>query len=203
MKEHVLGTLMQKVAKTDKYDNEQLEVIKYGLESIYIFITKFVLITLIAFLMGIIEEYLIFLLIYNMIRIPSFGLHATKSWVCLITSSIMFLLLPYLASVLFITNNVKIIIGIIGILLIYKNAPADTKKRPIINKTRRLVYKLLSSVVAVVMVITSLIVTDSFISNSLLLALLLQCIMISPLTYKLFNLPYNNYLNYQKASTDN
>ena len=54
------------------------------------------------------------------------------------------------------TIYVKTIIGIICIGFMFKNAPADTHKRPIVSKKRRHIYKLISTIVAIVMVIDSM-----------------------------------------------
>jgi len=139
---------------------------------------------------------IIYMLIYNFIRMPSFGLHATKSWICLLSSTILFIGIPYLCIILTIPVFLKIIIGIVGICLMHKNAPADTKKRPIINKKRRKIYKLISTLFAFIFVLLSIIINDNFISNCFLLALVMQNFMISPLIYRIFKLPYNNYITF-------
>lgn len=78
----------------------------------------------------------------------------------------------------------------------FKNAPADTYKRPIINEKRRLVYKILSCIITVVMTCISLFIKDQFLASSILISIILQCFMISPTVYKIFKLPYNNYKQY-------
>ena len=57
-------------------------------------------------------------------------------------SSLIFILVPILCMKIVIPINIKIILGLIGLALMIKNAPADTYKRPIINKKRRLTYKI-------------------------------------------------------------
>ena len=159
-------------------------------------ISKLIVIIILSILLGIIKEVLIFLLIYNFIRMPSFGLHATKSWICLLSSSIIFIGVPYLAKLVTIPIWLKIIAGIILILLFFKNAPADTYKRPIVSQKRRNVYKFLSTLVAIIYVFASLFINNTFISNSFILSLVVQSCMISPLVYKIFDLPYDNYKTY-------
>ncbi len=180
----------------DKYDNEQLEIIQYGLESIYITITKSIIIFFIAFLMGIVKELFIFMLFYNLIRMPAFGLHATKSSYCLISSTIIFIGSTILAKVIVIPIYIKVILIVIIILCIYNWAPADTHKRPIVNKKRREIYKTLATIIAITFSFTSILITNQFLANCLIISLLVECFMISPHVYKLFKLPYNNYKNY-------
>ena len=178
------------------YDSATLNKIKYGLESIYIFITKTILIFFLAYLLDIFIELLIFMALYNIIRMPSFGIHATKGWICLVSSSLIFLLSTFLCQIIYLPIIVKSIIGIICTLLIFKNAPADTYKRPIISKKRRIFFKIISTIIATTFVIISLLITNNFISNVLIFSLIIQTFMTSPLIYRLFKLPYNNYLRY-------
>ncbi len=196
MRDFIINKQLGIIQKYNNFDDERLEIIKYGLESIYILITKMIVILTVSYLLGLIHETLIFLLCYNFIRIPSFGLHATKSWICLVSSLLIFIVLPVVCKMVQIPNYLKIAIGLIGLIFIIKNAPADTYKRPIINKKRRLFLKVISTMVALCMIICSLFIKDSFWANSLLVAIILQCFMISPVVYRIFKLPYNNYKKY-------
>ena len=198
MKKFLISKCMNYIEKYTDYDKTKLAEIKYGLEAIYLTISKLIIISLLTLILGIFKEMIIYLLIYNIIRMPSFGLHATKSWICLLTSSILFIGIPILSKFLIIPLILKLIIGIIGICLMYKNAPADTKKRPIVSKKRRLIYKIISTILTLVFTIISFVVKDNFISNCFVFAIIMQNAMISPLVYKLFKLPYNNYLTYLK-----
>lgn len=179
-----------------EYSDEKIEEIEYGLISIYLTVTKLIVISIIALLLGIFKECIIFTIIYNIIRMPSFGLHATKSWVCLVSSAIIFIGMPFICNDIYLPINVLFILGIIGIIFIYKNSPADTESRPIINYKRRQIYKVLSTVVAIIMVIVALVIDNNFISNSLISVLLIQSFIVSPFAYNLFNLPYDNYKKY-------
>ena len=179
----------------DKSEND-LEIIQYGLEGLYLTISKLVIILLLSIILGIFKEVIIFLLIYNIIRTPSFGLHATKSWICLLSSTCIFIGVPFLCNQFILPIYIKMIIGLISIVLIFKNAPADTYKRPIISKKRRQMYKLISTIVAITMIVLAIVAKNQFISNSLIFALVVQNFMISPMIYHLFKLPYANYKNY-------
>lgn len=196
MRNAIINKQLNFIKRYNNLDDEKLSIIKYGLESIYILITKLVIILIAAFLLGLLKQTIIFLLFYNLVRLPSFGLHATKSWICLISSLLIFIILPYICTILVIPTNYKLIMGIIGLFFMFKNAPADTYKRPIINKKRRLVYKILSCIITVVMTCISLFIKDQFLASSILISIILQCFMISPTVYKIFKLPYNNYKQY-------
>ncbi len=177
-------------------DQVKLDEVEYGLISIYILITKLIVIFILASVIGIFKEVLIFSVIYSIIRTPSFGIHASKSWICLIVSSILFLGIPYICLTTNMSLELKFLLGSIGTIFIFKNSPADTHKRPIVNPTRRKVYKGISTLIAISFTLIAICINNEFVSNCLILALITQCIVISPLTYKLFKMPYNNYKNY-------
>ena len=180
-----------------QYSEEKLAELKYGLLGLYLMITKSIVIFGISIYLGIFKELLIFTIIYNILRAPSFGMHASKSWICLFSSATIFILSTYLSFKLSIPINVKIIFGIIGIILIYKNSPADTAKKPIVSPKRRLVYKIISTIVAIIFVVCSIIIDNNLLSNAFILALLIQCVITAPTTYKICGETYDNYKNYR------
>lgn len=196
MKNLIISKQLNFIQKYNKFDDDKLEIIKYGLESIYILITKVVAIVITSYLLALLKETLIFLICYNFIRVPSFGLHATKSWICLISSLLIFILLPFICTIIKLTIYTKLIVGLVGLFFIIKNAPADTYKRPIISKKRRMFFKISSTVVAFAMIMVALFIKNQFLANSLLISIILQCFMISPTVYGIFKLPYNNYKKY-------
>lgn len=196
MKDLVVKHCMNIVNYKNEYDEEKLAIIKYGLEGLYMQISKIVVIMIISAILGIFKEMVIFLLIYNVIRTTSFGLHATKSWICLLSSTLIFIGFPIICKYLVISKYIKLVINIIVIGFIFKNSPADTYKRPIINPKRRLFYKYISTFIVIIFAYLSILISDNFISNCFVLAPLVQSFMIAPTIYKLFGLSYNNYLKY-------
>ncbi|MBO5096500.1 MAG: accessory gene regulator B family protein [Bacilli bacterium] len=200
MKKKIINGCLNVVKKKfPEYDEEKISVIKYGLESIYLTITKLIIIALLAYIIGILKEVVIFLLIYNVMRTFSFGLHATKSWICLVSSTLIFISSPLICKYVYIPIWCKVITGIILLFLYFKNAPADTKKRPIVNPKRRLFFKYISVLTCILFIFLSIFIKNNFISNCFILSLIVQACMISPFVYKIFGLPYNNYLSYQAA----
>ena len=196
MKKIVMDYTMNLIKKNGDFDEEKLAIIKYGLEGLYLTITKLIIIFLLAYVLNIFKEVIIFLLIYNIIRTTSFGLHATKSWICLLSSTLIFIGVPFICKYIYLTKYFKVVLGLILILFIYKNSPADTHKRPIVNPKRRMFFKYISTFIAIIFIYCSILIDNNFISNCFILSLLVQSFMISPSIYKLFNLPYNNYLTY-------
>ena len=143
------------------------------------------------------KEFLLFLLLYNLVRLYGFGLHASKSYICLLSSIFMFIVIPVLAKYFIIS---KYIVGIFGSLLMlnfYKYSPADTRKRPIVNPKIRFKYKFRSCLIVIVFLITAMFVSDYYIRNLLFLSVLVEGLLINPYVYKLFGFTYDNYKNYR------
>lgn len=201
MKSFVINKCINYIKKYNKYTENDIEIIKYGLEGIYLSISKVIIILLVSSIMGIFKEVIIFLILFNIIRFTAFGLHATKSYICLISSLLIFILIPYLSLYININIYTKVLVSILCILYIYKYAPSDTKKRPIVNRKRRLIYKTISTLICICYSFVLLFV-DNFLSNVLLFSMVIECFLISPMTYKIFKLPYNNYIDFLKNNPD-
>lgn len=196
MKKYIINKCLSYIKKYNNYDDVKIKEIEYGLEGIYLTFTKLTFIIVLSFILKIPKEVFIYMIIFNIIRTPSFGLHATKSWICLVSSTILFIGIPMLCIYLNINIIIKIIITVIMILLIFKNSPADTYKRPIVSKKRRKRLKVISTIIASIYLIIILFINNNYISNCLMFALIMQSCMISPVIYKIFKLPYNNYKKY-------
>lgn len=177
--------------------DEQVEIINYGLESIYLTFTKLIIIICLSFILGITYKILIILLFYNIIRITSFGLHASKSIYCLLASVLFLIGGVYLCDFIHLNFFIKVILCFFCIICIYLYAPADTHKRPLVNKKKRLIYKTISLINAGIFSIFIVMYNESIISNYLLYSMIVAVNMILPFTYKVFNMPYNNYKNYE------
>lgn len=198
MKDFVLDKCMNIIRNNKNYDDVKLSEIKYGLESLYLMFSKLIVISFISIILGIFKYMVIFILLYNIVRMPSFGLHASKSWICLVFSTLTFIGVPLLCLYLNISFIIKFIIGLLAVIGMVLFSPADTKKRPIVNKKRRLVYKVLSFFVSIIYFILIFVVKDNYVQNCLLFSLIVQNILISPITYRICNMPYNNYKLYVK-----
>lgn len=178
------------------YDDIKIAEMRYSLEGFYLSFTKLIIIAAFSLILGVFKEMLIMLVIFNVLRSTGFGLHATKSWICLLSSSIVFLCFPLLSKIINIPLNFKFFLGICSILLIYIYAPADTKKRPLIKKEKREIYKFKTTIKCIFLVILSLVIKDNTISNLIIFGIWNEVFMILPITYKIFNLSYNNYKTY-------
>lgn len=172
----------------------QEEELRYGLEGIYLTFGKLLVIFPLAFLLGILKEFTLSLIFFNIIRYPAFGLHANKSSTCLISSIILLLGIPLLLTKITIALPIKFGICIFCLICFILYAPADTKKRPLTNKRKRLFRKIAACLLEVTYSILIIIFNSNEISTYLLSGLIMETILILPVTYKLYGMPYRNYL---------
>ena len=177
-------------------DREKAKL-KYGLEGFYLTVTKLFVIFIFAFIFKIVRETALLILIFNGIRFTAFGVHAKRSIDCFISSTLFFVGFPLLCIYLYIPITVKYIISIPIVLLIGIYAPADTQKRPLKVKKKRKIYKIASIIISIIYMTLSIIIKDNLLSNCFIFALIIQIIVILPITYKIFGVEYNNYKKYE------
>ena len=200
MKQKFLNYSMSLVTKYNpNYDKNSLLEIKYGLELLYISITKMIIICVLAYFLGILKEMLIIVVSYNLIRPTAFGLHANKGWQCLIVTSFMFLIFPFLSRYLVIPITIKTIILMLCFIGIVMYAPADTPKHPLIKKERRKKYKIISCITTLILSFLVLYFDKNLISNLILSSIIMQVILLLPITYRLMGVRYNNYKYYKSG----
>ncbi len=197
MKKRFLNSIRSKIKQQyPKYTNEKLDEIMYGVEGIYLTVTKTIIIFTLAFLLGIFKELFFLLLAFNIIRLFAFGMHANKSWICLTFSSILFIGGAFLCKYIVIPENILYILYLMVFIMVLLFSPADTVKRPLLKRKKRIKFKILSLITVIIYFIISLLINNNLIINYLIIGLIIECILISPITYKVFHMPYKNYLNY-------
>ena len=197
MKKVFLNGCLRIIKKNDStISDEKLDEIRYGLEGIYLTITKTIFIFAISYLLGIFREMIIMLIVFNILRTTGFGIHAKKSWQCWVSSTILFIFFPFISKYIYMPNILKIVLGIIAIVVMALYAPADTVKHPLVNKKKRLIWKTLTVINCIILVLISICVKDNAISNLMIFGIYSEVVVIIPLTYKIFGLPYNNYMKY-------
>lgn len=200
MKEKFINLSINFISKYQECDDLKLKRLKYGLEGIYSLIVKISVVILISIITKTLTETLLFILFYAGIRTFSFGWHAKSNIACWITTLLIYNVILY-----FIINiDYPIYIGyiILGISLISMLlwAPADTPKRPLIRKKQRLKSKILSITVLVLYAVIYVTINSNPLKNIILYSLLIQTILINPITYKITNTRFNNYKYYKKSN---
>lgn len=195
MKEKFIASVVNLAKRKKEYTEEEVAIMRYALEGIYLTFTKILVITLIAALLGLFKEYIWFVLLYTPIRSVSFGWHANTTKQCWVVSILAFILIPYTFSIITINKITKIILLTFSIFIFALYSPADTKKRPIVNKKRRLMFKVVSLIIILGYSYYAL-NNSNLISNLMLASLLYQSMLINPLIYKISHQEFNNFKAY-------
>ena len=179
------------------YSDEEIEKLEYGLEGIYLTITKLIIIFITAALLGIVKEFITLIFLFNIIRYTGFGFHANKSYECLLFSAFCFLIIPIFFINVNLTKFIYILICLFCIFNYLLFAPADTIKRPLINKKKRIIRKIITIIIGITYFAIGFLLFNHWISSILLSALVIEAIVVNPITYYFFKQPYNNFKNFK------
>ncbi len=193
MKKAILNLSLEFISKYNNYSEEDLNKLQYGLEGLYLTISKVIVILILSIILGICKEVILLLLLFNFLRFFGFGVHAKKSSECLIFSTICFVIFPLAFLNIQISKLWFLSIGIICTIILFLFAPADTEKRPFPKTKKKLFRKIMTTFLSIVYLLIALLINNNTLSTLLFLAIIIESIFVNPLTYKVLNQPYNNY----------
>lgn len=197
MKDVVINKSLNILNNSYNYDNDTFDRVKYGLELLYISITKMIVILGISIIFNLLKETLLVILFSNGLRTFAYGIHAKKSWHCHISSITVFVILPFIFKSIYFSVLQKIIISIVCLISFALFAPADTHKRPLINKNHRKKLKIKTLLISLTYVLIIFVSSNVLVNNMIILSMIVECFAINPIIYKLCGMPYNNYMSYQ------
>lgn len=192
MKNAFVTSSLNIISNSKECSEAELKKLKYGLEGLYSFTTKYFVILILNILLGNTIEFIVFHICYSLIRAFGFGLHAKTNVGCWIVSSIIYIGIPFMIKNIVISKSILLIIAVISSFIISLFAPADTKKRPLIHKDKRNQDKLIAIIICTLYLLMILFF-NNFIIYCLTYALLFEAIMVNPLTYIISKQSYNNY----------
>lgn len=201
MKNLVLNSLINNIQRYYSYDEIKLKEIRYGLEAIYLSIIKLILVFIISILLNTTKELILLFIFYGLLRLTGFGLHAKKSIHCWLTSIPTFTIIPFLIKNFSINEKYMYIPLVICFILLSIFAPSDTEKRPLIRKRKRIIYKILTITLTTSYIIYILYSNNNYVNNILFYSIIIETLLVIPLSYKLLGLKYNNYKRYMKGGT--
>ena len=198
MKKKFINNSLAYISSKSSLTELDIKKLKYGLEGFYNLITKFIVLITLAIIFNLIPELILLILIYSLFRLYGFGLHAKKSWQCWLTTIPIYIGGCFFIKYATLPTYITYIIWLFGLISFLLFAPADTKSRPLIHKEKRIRAKILSIFIIIILFIINNFYQNNIFLNTTLYALILESIVINPITYKLFNMPYNNYKVYKK-----
>lgn len=195
MKDKFLENSINFLKKYESYSDHDIEKLRYGLEGVYLTVTKMIVLIILAIIFGHLKEIFIALFLFNIIRYFGFGFHAEKSIECLFLSIFNFILIPEFFLRVDISFKYYLIIACCCIVIFLLFAPADTIKRPLRNKKKRVLRKVLTTITGLLYLIGIIYFKNSYISSLIISSLVAFAIIVNPITYFIFRQPFNNYKN--------
>ena len=191
MNDLLINKTLHFIQNNMNYSNEDMIKVKYGLEGVYLTISKMLIIILIGFIFHYLDIILLTLLFFNFLRFFAFGLHAKKSIHCLILSILNFNVLPFIMMHITIHSYIVITMFLFAFFSFLLFSPSDTVKRPLTNKRKRIIRKIVSILVLILLFI--IVHYFPFLKVPILCASFIESIMINPISYHILGLPYGNY----------
>lgn len=185
-------------------DDEKAEVINYGLQNIIGEIPKIFIMLIIAYILNIFPLALFTFIVLFPYRGASGGVHLKTHIGCIIFTTLFYCAIPFVSQYFTLEGITKIIIiasvWVFGMIMIKLYAPADTEDVPILAKKDRRKKQIVSYITFSLGLLAALFISNSVISNILLLSNFVQTITITKFIYRLTNSKYG-YEVYGDTST--
>ena len=184
-------------------DDEQAEVILYGIQLIVGEIPKIFLMFGLGIILGLWWQTLLAFFLILPYKVCSGGFHLKTHLGCFLCTNIVYCGNAYISTIWNFPNEiVKYItiaeIWIFGILMVSIYAPADTENLPILTKKERKAKKILSYIFLSINMLVTLFIPNTIISNLLIFGTLIQTISITRIAYILTKNKYG-YEEYLKT----
>lgn len=206
MVETICNKLTSRIRKEmPDINDERAEVINYGLQLAFGEIPKTFIILGIAWLLKVLDLTILAIIIIMPYRAVVGGVHFKTHVKCVVATSIFYigtaLLSKYIVLEKTLQYAITIIIWFFSIIMISLYAPADTEDVPILRKKERKLKKSISYVIMTAMLVLSVLIKNTTISNILLFETLFQTISITRPMYKLAKNKYG-YEEYMRNNTN-
>lgn len=196
MKGIFINNIFKYIGKHKELDEYNQIKIKYGLEVMYNFFVKTFTILLIALIFNSLLEVIFIFLFYGFLRTFIHGAHGKSNTICWTLTLISYSLSIIVIKYVHISLIIKIIISSFSLISMILWAPSDSKFRPLVNKSKRIRFKIISIIITIFY--SYIILNTSFkYSSCILVSLVISSIIINPLTYLCLGLKRNNYKLYK------
>lgn len=178
----------------------EIEKLYLGIMVVVLNISEMTIVLIIAFLLGIVAEVILFFIMFTALRLMAAGVHCKSTLGCIIITSITYIGSTYIAIKYPLNISVTFILSVICTVLLYKYAPADTENRPILEAENRKKLKIKTTIIASSLILINLLLLNKILFNLTMFALLLEMFSVLPCTYKLMKASYKNYEKYNQIN---
>lgn len=176
-----------------------LEKMTIGIEIFLNNISKLIVVYVLAIVLGVIWQTLAVNIAFMVIKRCSFGVHALSNTVCTLVCVVAFVAVPWFTYGMGIGNIAVACIFAYVIAVLYRYAPADTKRRPLVGVNTRARLKRNAVISGLVLMGAALLIPDGSIKLMLALGAVFQTVAILPITYKILKRSEKNYEKYELA----
>lgn len=188
-------------------DDEQAEIILYGIQLIVGEIPKIFLMFGIGIILGLWWQTLLAFFLILPYKVCSGGFHLKTHLGCFLCTNIVYCGNAYISTIWNFPNEITkyitiLAIWIFGIIMVSIYAPADTENLPILTKKERRRKKILSYIFLSINMLVATFIPNNIISNLLIFGTLVQTISITRIAYILTKnkYGYEEYLKEQQVT---
>lgn len=185
MKELFINSSFNFINKHQELDHYNQVKIKYGLEVMYHFFTKLIVITLVSYFLGILKNVLLTYFFFGFLRMFGYGMHARSNVGCWILTTGTYLFIGFISKYISFYNYISLSILFVILFSYLLWAPSETKGKPI--KSKKVYYRLKFLTVLVFGIeILIFLKSNTSVKNIILLSNILEMLLINPIIHKLF-----------------
>lgn len=175
--DRLLNSIMRFATKNQDINNDEYEIIRYGLEILLIKVIFTIFALLLGLLLNSFFECLIFTVLFSFIRTSAGGFHSKTRLQCFVCSMMMFFTVIFLIKIASVNHYISLLLVLLSIIslgAICFLAPVPTENRPL-DDDEIYKFKKRTRVVALVEVFIAL-VAYYFTYNRICLAVMLSMI---------------------------
>lgn len=181
-----LDEFSDKCAEYAGYDETKRAWTRFGSQIFFSNLFKNIILLILILIFNVFFEFIVFASAYTLMRLFSFGLHIKNNTVCTIMGLIYNLGSIYLSDAVIFNFPLKAVLFVVLFILYLLYAPAESENNPV-KKSRLKLYKMFSLICLCIAFGIALVLDGGRYSNLLILACVVQCLNILPLTYRMFN----------------
>lgn len=172
-----------------KKDCSKTDLLKteYSLKCLYTIMTKFSIILALSFVFNTFKEFLLLIGIFTPLRMFGFGFHAKNNFQCWIISLIMYCAFPLLIKYINVPYIIITFSAILSVIVIIIYSPAETIKRPLVNKDKNKKRKIIITVICFIYLGVIALTNKDYLKETVSISLLFQASLVNPITYKLLD----------------
>ena len=155
--------ISDKICSYCNVDKKNYQKMKYGIDIIYINISKTAVLIILSVILGIVKETLLLLSVFTCVRLSGFGYHSNNTIKCTVIGIIA-----------------GMVVYLICLIIFLRYAPIETMKRPIGN-SRKKFFKKITVITATCLFIVAFCIGENVYRNIIIIGISLEAVMILPI----------------------